>query len=335
MDVEAAFLQKLWLSTSSGRATITGETSLDSFTGTIEGSIEFSSEDLHSTFTLKRARSTVYTLEEIRVAGKYYRKTGAGPWQEVAAPAQEPKTWISFLSSVTSVEQTGVEVRGGRRLYRLVPTGGDFDATAFYSPNADIQSAKVDVSFLAERNGTLAVMFVREAWTTSQGPRNGWRATEFSFSGLGRVVPISRPADVWTLHSSKRFVYSMGYPRDWEISEETDTDVYLSATGQLIIVGREQLSGNESLNRATSELAVDLRREYRVPVEKNQATTVAGTRARLLAFHPSIDGRKRYAVTVVTISNRYVYAFQWLSDAGAEAADLSLMEQFVSTITFP
>lgn len=66
----------------------------------------------------------------------------------------------------------------------------------------------------------------------------------------------------------------------------------------------------------------------------NEAATLGGVKARVLALGGTNAGVKVTTYEVIAVKGKYVYALVWFSKAGDEAAALATFTQMVSSFKF-
>ena len=199
------------------------------------GTSQIDGQDNHQTITIAIPGATERT-ETLTLDGVKYENRG-GLWFEKSATEQGSgpgSDFSSILKSILDVTDVGVVTKDGRSLHHLKPkndTPIPISAIGMADPGGD---GTVTFDFYARDDGTPVVMAMNAKWTAVDGSaRTPVRMTlDYTFSNVGGLVDIARPAQVWTTFTSKRFKYSIALPSDWEAEQskgKKKPDILLSA----------------------------------------------------------------------------------------------------------
>ena len=341
VDAVKPFLAILTSRTFAATATITGELRVGSATFPVSGTYDVRGADNRQSMTIA-VPGAARASESMTVGGVAYVMRDGLWFVKPAAPAGSPAAadLASSLRTLLDLVDTGTVTKGGRTLHHLETRGEasiPLSAIGASDPTGD---GVVTLDFYAEEDGTPVVMTIAATWMQPSG-KTTERASmtiESTFSNVGGGIVIAAPQQVWATFKSKRFGYSTAYPVDWDAKQspaKAQPDSIFSAEGTAF-GGLRTSTGGFSLNLLTSGYITVLKRTgSKVSVTSNKATTLDGTKARLIEWTGIYDGSRAWHVDVVVVRGTYVYVFDYVSMAKLTDLDRAMFQGFLESITLP
>ena len=343
VDVASAFVARLSRPDFSARAEVTGDVRIGTLDGEVRGEMSLSGPDYTSTLVFSLA-GVEEAREEIAFRGQRFLKEGDGPWirqTELRPPRpHRPGAMASLLRSVRTVRVTGTEERDGRGLVRLEPPPDtNLDARALGVVDPSVRNVSGRVEFLAEADGTPAVMDLEVRW--DERVDSAWYGVttdvEVAFSAIGQLVEISAPTRPWKPYVSRRLGYSIAYPENWGAYPGERSDEFRTAR-RMMGVTRLRAPKGATLDRLVANAIAFSRREYGARPETNEPVPLEEGEGRLLTYRVTLDetethftDRERYFMEAVIVEDNAAYHLVSWSFARNEVADRAEFEQFIGT----
>jgi len=131
--------------------------------------------------------------------------------------------------------------------------------------------------------------------------------------------------------------YTLAYPSDWDAdlaSKPSGTDYYYGLDGEAIAVTRTKKC-RCTLNAVASEL-VRYQRQHIKAFKAIKTTTarVGGLRARRIESRGTYAGSRSWDLTYLVVRGRYMFVFDYSSDAPLSATDREAAEQIMQAVVF-
>jgi hypothetical protein len=319
----------------SGALAVDGTARVGNVQFTMSGNQVFSGPDSSGSLTTTIG-GVAKTVETIQLGGKRYTRTGDGPWVEAPPASGSDLTDEILKNAGNSLTDVGTETRDGQLVHRLEVAGSAFDPAALLSGTAGVSDAEGTVAFFCTDDGTPVGAEVEVTWQQKLGDQapNGSMTIEISFSQLGVAQSIRAPDEVWSVHSSARYDYSIAYPSDYDYSKDKDYDYFFAPDLDFYGVSRVSNQGLTLNIIARSEL--DSFKGYlNTNKVANEAITMGGAEGRwLTASGNSADLGKVLIHEVVVVKGQWAYFVAWFSKPGKEAADRATFLQVVASFAF-
>jgi hypothetical protein len=319
----------------SGAVALDGTARVGNIQFTMSGSQVFSGPD--STGSITTAIGGVATtVETTQVGGKRYTRTGDGPWVEAPARAGSDLMDEILKNAGSSLSDVGTETRDGRLVHRLEVAGSAFDPAALLSSAAGVSDAEGSVAFYCTDDGTPVGAQIELTWQQKSGDQaaDASMSFEVSFSQLGVDQTIRAPDEVWSVHTSPRYEYSIAYPSDYDFTKDKDYDYFFAPDLDFMGVSRVTNQGL-SLNVITGSEVESIKAYINARRVTNEAITLGGLEGRwLTATGSNADLGKVLVHEVIVVKGQWLYFVAWFSKPGKEAADKATFLQVVSSFAF-
>ncbi len=336
VDAGPAFLRVIADPTLAGTLTLSGTMSVAGVSLNVDGTSTFHGLDESSTLRLLQGTTVQQVNDDVTLGTKRWKRASPGPWLVDTTP---PTTGMfQWLRSLTSVTDTGPELRKGTTVHHLVPPGDDrFPIEAFGAlPSAT--NATADAQIYARADGTPAAIDVKASWTQ---PVNGTPspvaidfAVDFATVG-GTVSAIEPPTPVWDVFTSARFGYSMAHPADWVVTTAKTGDKF-GPTGQdVMFVSPQAATTKQDLAAFRDTLIAGYQTSLGAKPEQDVTATVGGEPSQILLYHfKNKSGTALYLVDAVMIHAGRGWEVFLVDAAGSEAQDNTAFNAFVATFAF-
>jgi hypothetical protein len=337
--VAATFVSRM-TSAKSARIRVSGTIDAGSLHGTITGHREFEGTSL-AVGNETRIGTLKVTTEQVQIGLERWGKQGSGPWLKEPAGTVSVGGGVGTTSGpaadvIRSVQPKGTVDFNGEELVRLLPTVSPKLTPDDVGLLGTAGSEARLVEFLAKPDGTPRVirLTLTLKQTLSGRPVTVKNAIDLVIESIDEPVIIAKPDDVWVVYRSKRYGFSLAHPEGWEYNSDKNGEGFESPTGPAIFVSSGQTRGL-SLSGWTSDAISYWLKQWKKRPEKNEPTSVAGRRARLLTYHVVHYGYPKHFLDATVINGTRGYDFQWYNNPGSEAADRQLFLRIVATITIP
>jgi hypothetical protein len=329
VDVSSLFLPQI-ANVTRGVLDVTGSVTVGAQTGAVGGTIAFIGSDSDQVLTIAIGASTS-TSETIHLAGQAFAKQGDGPWFLDPKPPVAGKDLMSVLKGVTTLRDTATETRNGVLVHKLeLPAGTVVDPVAFGLTDPSMKSPAVSIVFYADETGMPISIHLDVTWSQASGATTIPASMELELRFTPSSPSFQAPTNVWSRFTSTRFHYAMARPADWDVStSDKMVDRFQGPADAFILVDRIKVPSGTILNDAARGEIAALRKGG-FALLTNQATTLGGQPARLLAFR----GKAYVGYVAVTLRGGYGYESFWFDHTGHEATDLALYRQMLATFTF-
>jgi len=336
VDVAAAFLAQV--TDTSGRMPVTGTMMFGGTEAAITGLFESTgADDSASTMTIDVDGST-QTTESIRIGTKKWSREDGGVWVLDPEPADNAKGLATWLKSLTTLEDTGVETKDGRQLHHLAPPSAEALTPEALGLDPAIKDAVIAVDLWAEDDGTPAVMSITVTWSQASGTTTVpvEMALDVDLSGLGAAATISAPEDAWTGFASERFGYSMAYDQGWSVQEENGMDVYLMDGTPYVYVSPQDLAPGYTLERFRDELvAYYEKQDIEASPDADEDYQVGGLPARILTYHfINSSDNPVYLVDAITVRDTTGWEIYLAQSPTGEDEARAFFDTMLGTFSF-
>jgi len=336
VDVAAVFLAQV--TETSGRLPVTGTAMFGETEAAITGMFESSgADDSASTMTIDVGGST-QTTDSIRLATKRWSRQDGGVWVLDPEPADTAKGLGTWLKSLTTLEDEGVETKSGRQLHHLAPSSAEALTPEALGLDTSIKDAVITVDLWAEDDGTPAIMSINVAWSQASGTTTVpvEMAIDVDLSGLGTPVAIAAPEDAWTGFTSERFGYSMAYDQGWSVSEENGMDVYSLDDTPYVYVSPQELAPGYTLDRFRDELvAYYEEKDIKASPDADEDYGVGGLPARVLTYRfTNTSGTPVYLVDAVTVQDTTGWEIYLAQAQDGEEEARAFFDTMLATFSF-
>jgi hypothetical protein len=276
----------------------------------------------------------------IRVDGRTYSRTGAGPWivdpsAGEASPAPGNGVPQAYTVPAETLQSQGTVDHGGQTAYR------------FTAAVADVLSTITATQGLTDVTGTYELLVASDGlpieanfsggWTQqgANGPIHVTADLRLAFRELGVAPTIEAPTDVWRMYTSQDLEFEMAHPDGW--TEHAD-----EAGGGMRFIDAD---GSQELRvYATTEVRYDLSqdawlnsvignyREYAGNPEATEPISAAGLDSEVLAYHLTVSGSLRLFLDVPLKPHSTGFDVQWLGDPGNEEIGRGLLNVALTTL---
>ena len=319
----------------SGALAVDGTARVGNVQFTMTGSQVFSGPDSNGSLTTTIG-GVAKTVETTQVGGKRYTRTGDGPWVEAPPSSGSDLTDEILKNAGNALSDVGTETRDGQPVHRLEVAGSAFDPAALLSGTAGVSDAEGTVAFFCTDDGTPVGAEVEVTWQQKLGDQaaNGSMTIEIAFSQLGVAQSIRAPDEVWSVHTSARYDYSIAYPSDYDYTKDTDFDYFFAPDLDFYGVSRVNNQGL-TLNILTRGEVDSIKGYLNTNRVTNEAITVGGVESRwLTASGNNADLGKTLIHEVVVVKGQWAYYVAWFSKPGKEAVDKATFLQVVASFAF-
>lgn len=335
VDVPAAFVRRIAMPDFSATAKITGSMTVGAIEGRITGDGVMDSGDSSSTMTIDLGTFKQET-GTVRVGAKSWSRRSPGPWlEDPAKPAGSEGTTITdFLLSVASVEDLGLETRGGRQLHHLRSKAGqEIPCAALGFASDTAKDAECTLDLYATADGTPAIMAIAGGWKQVSGGVEvpATMTFELAFDDIGEPQAIEPPDDVWVRHTSTALGYTMARPADWTVEPAEDKDTYQVNGQPYIYVAVTPFKGS------TAKFAAALKASYKEPFGGDPAsetpTNLGGAAGvRLIYRYTTEQGQEMTLVDDAISRDGSGWEVFLVTDGGPE--DIEVFDTFVATFAY-
>ena len=333
-DVGAALVKRLSGFAFFAKSTIAGELDVASARYGITGTYEGAGTANHTVLLVQtpggQADETIY------VSGTTYHRTGSGPWyiRPLTLKAQDLG---SFLKTITTIQDGGVESKNGQQLHHLtVPAGTSVPPALLGQTDPSISGPGGSIEFWAKDDGSPAVMAAVATWKQKVAGvlSDVTMSMEFTFTDVGTSFTIAEPAEVWTTYASKSHHLVFGYPVDWDLFKakgKTTYDEVVAPVGPYATIYRYPARGF-ALNSIVRYITSNPDKDKGFHVDSVKTVTVAGVAGRQMFIHTTVKGKKRYWVFTFILKGTYFYEIDLFDAKGQEAKDQALAKEFAATL---
>jgi DcrB-like protein len=339
IDVVAAF-QKEMASLGQLDGTVAGTMTAGAVDVSVMGTLQSRGSDSHQLFTITGAGKT-QTTETISIGGTTYTRRGevwfAAP-KKVDPSAADMSAAIA--RSVAELTDLGPTTKDGRMLNRLAPPAGTtIPMAAFGGASPGSSNAELTIEFYAEPDGTPAIIALDGTWTQDVGATDQPASMhlDFTLADHASIAAIQAPSPIWVTKASKRLAYTMSYPSGWDVEPARKTsgaDYYYGLDGEGVIVTRTTKC-RCTLNATTNEVIRYERRHAKgFKVARNTTMRLGGQRARRLESHGTYDGHRSWDLTYLVVRGKYLFIFDYGSDAPLTATDRATADQMMQSVVF-
>lgn len=338
VDVGATFLEEL-TAASGGRLPLTGTASFGAVEATLTGMLESSAaDDSASTMTMDIGGSK-QTTDSIRIGTQKWTREDGGVWVLDPEPADATKTLRAYLTTLTTLDDKGVETKDGRELRHLVPPAGAELTPDAMGLDPSIQDAAIVVDFWAEpSDGTPAVMSIAISWKQPSGTTTVpvEMAMDLDLAGLGTPATIEPPTDAWTGFTSKRFAYSMAFAPGWSVDEQDGVDVYLLEDTPYIYVSPQDLAAGYTLDRFHDDLVAYYEaNDLKAAPVADEDYVIDGNPARVLTYRfTNASGTAVFLVDAITVHDSKGWEIYLAQEQTGEEEARAFFDTMVSTFSF-
>ena len=338
LDVVAAFRAGM-ASMQTIETTIDGTVTVGAETVPVTGSLLSRGGDSHQTFTIS-ANGKTQTTETIAFGGTTYTRRGevwfSTPRKTDPSAADMGAAFERAMAGLTDLGPTSIN---GRTLHRMTPPSGTTIPMASFSAAPGSSDGVMTVEFYAEADGTPAIIAIDATWTQTVG-KTATPASmhlDMVLADGGTPPTIEPPSPIWVTKPSKHLAYTLAYPSDWDAdlaSKPSGTDYYYGLDGEAIAVTRTKKC-RCTLNAVASEL-VRYQRQHIKAFKAIKTTTarVGGLRARRIESRGTYAGSRSWDLTYLVVRGRYMFVFDYSSDAPLTATDREAAEQIMQAVVF-
>ena len=339
LDVVAAFRSKMG-SQRGFEARIEGTVKVGATALPVEGSLLVDGPDSHQTLTFKTG-GTPQTAETMTVDGTSYAKRG-DVWFGTPTTLDAAKDTVNaaFGRAIAGLTDLGPTSTDGRTLHRLVPPSGTtVPMTSLATAPQGSSDGAMRIEFFAEADGTPAIIALDATWTQKVGDADQPASMHLDMvlADGGTPVTIDAPSPVWTTGKSKRLGYTIAYPTEWDVEFARKTsglDTYYGLEGEALTATRTTKC-RCSLNALATELIRYERRQIKgFKAIGNATTRVGGLRARRIESRGTYPGGRSWDLTYLVVRGKYLFVFDYSSDAPLTANDRAAAEQMMRTVVF-
>lgn len=333
-DVGAAFLARIADPGFAARIDLDGTMEMG-VTVTMGGVIEGSGEDSRQSMTVTIG-SVSRTTETISIGSNSWSRTLPGPWLAVTAARGNTSltTWLGTLGSLNDV---GIESKNGVSLHHLRPAGGSkvpadvlgLDPAQFANPDISIELYALD-------DGTPALFEVSGSWVQAVGGQqvNVELAIDMTVTKVGQPVTITAPMDVWTPYTSE-LGYSAAHPADFTVTSDAEGDTFQrDGVDWFYVFPYAEGKGltAEGFRDAILEIYA---KDPGAPREDPIAVSVAGGPAFKAVFElKGSDGGDLVLVDILTVHGDLGWEISLVTTPSLEAVETKVFEAFLATFKF-
>jgi hypothetical protein len=198
--------------------------------------------------------------------------------------------------------------------------------------------AAVSVEFLAESDGTPAVILVDATWTERFDGADVAVELAFEIELLtwDAVVSIRAPDDVWAVHESSEIGYSMAHPADWTVESTDGTDAFRLDGIEYIHVAPQELTAPATTDQFVEAILRSYEDDLDTRPDSNEPVTLGGQPARRLVLHlENAEGAPVVLFDYVTVRAGTGWEVYLATLAGTtEDRDLAFFETVIATFRF-
>jgi YVTN family beta-propeller protein len=148
----------------------------------------------------------------------------------------------------------------------------------------------------------------------------------------GAPTPTPSPAAGGTPYSGTYFTLSI--PAGWTQVPGADPEsvAWSSSGGQMIMA--QSVASSASLDQFVATTITIWKSAFGVDPEQNDAITLGGAPARLLAFHVTVGNLTMYWPEAICVHNGRAYQVEFTDLAGNESADRALFQNVLASFAF-
>ena len=338
LDVVAAFRAEM-ASMQALDTSIDGTVTVGATTVPVKGSLLSRGADSHQTFTIS-ANGKTQTTETIALGGTTYTRRGevwfATPTKSDPSASDMGAAFERSMAGLTDLGPTSIN---GRTLHRMAPPPGTTIPMSSFSAAPGSSDGVMTVEFYAEADGTPAIIAVDATWTQKVAKTDTPASMHLDMvlADGGTPPTIEPPSPIWVTKPSKRLAYTLAYPSDWDAdlaSKPSGTDYYYGLDGEAIAVTRTKKC-QCTLNAVATEL-VRYQRQHTKAFKaiKNTTARVGGLRARRIESRGTYAGGRSWDLTYLVVRGKYMFVFDYSSDAPLTATDRKAAEQIMQAVVF-
>jgi hypothetical protein len=335
LDVSAEALTALAkLSTTGLEADVSGSLTSSAGTWAVNGTLVIAGQDQQSDVTVTEGTAKVES-QAVVSGGASFIARGTGPYfAGPAIGATSGATLGSLLTSIQTVQDTGVETQAGQSLHHLKPT-----MTVTPTPfaigltDATIKGSAMTIDVYANDAGAPILFAVDGTWQQTVGRSTLAVTAQVTVTMSAGPATVTRPDEVWAPFSSKRYLYHAAKGTDWTFSAK-NKDYDQVATTADAFIDLASFSSTASLTALTDEtISLDTKNLGKKP-EANESIRIGGAPARLLTFHGAYKGTKLYALDAAVVYKGRAYLVTYDALPGTEATDKATFLEFLATFAF-
>ena len=242
-----------------------------------------------------------------------------------------------WLDGLTSLDDLGIETKGGASLHHLRPaTGNKVPADALGLDPAQFANPDISIELYAKDDGTPALFVFGGSWIQKVNGQDFdvTLAIDMTISDVGVPITFVPPPDVWTPYTST-LGYSAAHPANFTVVPNTEGDTYqLNGVDWFYAVPYPEgkgLTAEGFRDAILDAYAANPGAPRAAPVK----TTVAGGVAYRMAFEfKATDGTDIVLVDVLTVNGDLGWEISLVTTPLDEAADTKLFDTFLATFKF-
>ena len=333
VDVPAAFVEAMADPTFSATATITGTLTVGKVDGHIIGSALFSGANSSQSLTITTSGYMQQT-ESVQIGDASWSRQAPGPWlKDPAKPVGQNDSLNGILKTLSTVQDLGIESRGGEPLHHLRSSKGNaVPPSVFGVTSGTTRDAVVTLDFYATDTGAPAILAIDGSWIQVDGATEvpTRMAFDIALGDIGKPQTIVAPDDVWVRYSSKVHHYTMAHPADWTVKTEEFLDTYLRDGVPVVYVAIGPYTGT------TAALVTALKKTYAKDLGDpagETATRLGGQPAVRLTYTGKSAAGMDTTLADDIISRDGTGWEVYIATTGG-AADLALFDGFVASFEF-
>ncbi|MFH0750653.1 MAG: hypothetical protein ABIG85_07625 [Chloroflexota bacterium] len=334
VDVAKEFLAQV-LAARTGSLALAGTATSGSTEASLSGTLGFSGKDSVTSLTFDDGGAR-RTQETVRIGTRKWTREDQGPWILDPKPVDAAKGLAAFLTTLSALEDRGVETKGSRQLHHLVPPAGTTVSPDALGLDPTIKDPIVAIDFWAADDGTPEVWTIGISWNQPAGATMipVELVMDIDLSGLGRPATVAAPEDAWERFVSERFGYSMAHPPGWTVNEVENMDWYLVEGTTYVTVSPSSLPAY-TLERYLKELFALYEEQLGVKPETNEEMALGGEPARFLTYHfKNEEGVEVYMAEAIAVRGDLGWDVFLTEQAGSEKDDTPVFAAMLSTFTF-
>ena len=334
VDVTPDFIRIIASPAFSATADISGTVSLGGVTGDLTGRAVMAGPNSSQTLTINIGGTSRQT-DSVSIGSKHWNRSAPGPW--LAAPDADPSrgSLSGTFTAIASVEDLGVVPKAGRKLHRLRPAGGGQISPAAIGFEVEgATDAAFGMDFYTTDDGTPAILGINGSWTQTEGDAAVVVDIdiEFALDDIGKAQAVSPPEDVWSVHTSNAYGYSMAHPADWTVEASKTQDEFAIDGQPYVFVAPQKLARSLSLDSFAVTLEDTYQDDFGQPISRSTRSLGGQPASRLLYRFMNDQGQSITFVDDVTVRGRTGWEVYFLTAGGAE--DIPIFDQFAATFRF-
>jgi hypothetical protein len=339
INVERAFLAAVTDRAFKASGTLSGSATIGGAEATVEGTFKGTADAFEQVWSVTTGQ-VVLTTDRIATADDGWERFGAGPWLALPAPADPPgpRSLVSWLGSLTTLEADGTSSRGGTTVTHLAtpadapaipPEVVGFDAAEVTSPVVAIDL------FASSATGAPVAADVTATWsqTVLGKPTAATYTWSYAFTDLGSDVTIDTPTDVWTLVSNPALGYEIATPAGWTVAADGDRDVFSVGGVPTVTVRANGNATGLTLDEFRSAITATYHAEFGEP-QSVTASTLSGVPANFLRYGLRAGATKPHALLDRIAMHGAGWEVSMTTAAAPTAADEDLFELFCASFAF-